>query len=64
MLWTAYLVGAVPPRGAEFVRVVAELADRAGVDTAPIERETPRDRRAELLEEFFKLAERELQRPR
>ncbi len=60
MLWTAYLAGGEPPRGAEFVRVVAELADRAGVDTAPIERETPRDRRAELLEEFFKLAQREL----
>jgi hypothetical protein len=60
MLWTAYLAGGEPPRGAEFVRVVAELADRAGVDSAPIERETPRDRRAELLEEFFKLAQREL----
>jgi Toprim-like len=60
MLWTAYLAGGDAPRGAEFVRVVAELADRAGVDTGPIERETPRDRRAELLEEFFKLAQREL----
>jgi DNA primase len=60
MLWTAYLAGGVPPRGAEFVRVVGELADRAGVDSAPIERETPRDRRAELLEEFLKLAQREL----
>jgi hypothetical protein len=60
MLWTAYLVGGEPPRGAEFVRVVAELADRAGVDSAPIERETPRNRRAELFEEFFKLAQREL----
>lgn len=60
MLWTAYLAGGEPPRGAEFVRVVAELADRAGVDAAPIERETPRDRRAELLEDFFKIARREL----
>ena len=60
MLWTAYLAGGEPPRGAEFVRVVAELADRAGVDSAPIERETPRDRRAQLLEAFFKLAQREL----
>jgi DNA primase len=60
MLWTAYVAGGEPPRGAEFVRVVAELADRAGVDPAPIERETPRDRRSELLEEFFKLAQREL----
>ena len=60
MLWTAYLAGGESPRGAEFVRVVAELAERAGIDTAPIERETPRDRRAELLEDFFKLAQREL----
>jgi Toprim-like len=60
MLWTAYLAGGAPPRGAEFARVIAELADRAGVDSAPIERETPRDRKAELLEEFFKLAQREL----
>src|SRR4051812_2652122 len=60
MLWTAYLAGGEPPRGAEFVRVVGELAERAGVDAAPIERGAPRDRRAELLEEFFKLAQREL----
>jgi DNA primase len=60
MLWTAYLAGGELPRGMEFVRVVGELADRAGVDAAPLERETPRDRRAELLEEFFKVAQREL----
>ena len=60
MLWTAYLAGGEPPRGAEFVRVVGELAERAGVDAAPIEREAPRDRRAELLEDFFKIAQREL----
>ena len=60
MLWTAYLAGGNPPRGAEFVRVVGELADRAGVDTTPLERERPRDRRAELLEEFFNLARLEL----
>jgi hypothetical protein len=60
MLWTAYLAGGNPPRGAEFVRVVGELADRAGVDTTPLESERPRDRRAELLEEFFKLARLEL----
>lgn len=60
MLWTAYLAGGEPPRGAEFVQVVAELANRAGVDTASLELETPRDRRGELLEEFFKLAQREL----
>lgn len=60
MLWTAYLAGGEPPRGAEFVRVVGELADRAGVDTSPLESGRPRDRRTELLEEFFKLAQREL----
>jgi Toprim-like len=60
MLWTAYLAGGERPRGAEFVGVVAELANRAGVDAAPIERDTPRDRRADLLEESFKLARREL----
>ena len=60
MLWTAYLAGGELPRGAEFVRVVGELAERAGVDAAPIEREAPRDRRAELLEDFFKIAQREL----
>lgn len=60
MLWTAYLAGGQPPRGAEFVRVVGELAERAGIETAPIERATPRDRRSELLEEFFKLAQCEL----
>lgn len=60
MLWTAYLAGGGSPRGAEFVRVVGELADRAGVDTSPLESGRPRDRRTELLEEFFKLAQREL----
>ena len=60
MLWTAYLAGGEPPRGTEFVRVVGELAERAGVDAGPIERATPRNRRAELLEEFFTLAQREL----
>jgi Toprim-like len=60
MLWTAYLAGGGLPRGAEFVRIVGELADRAGVDAAPLERETPRDRRTELFDEFFKLAQREL----
>jgi DNA primase len=60
MLWTAYLSGGATPHGADFVHVVADIASRAGVDTAPIERATPRDRRAELLEEFFELARREL----
>src|SRR3990172_3153667 len=38
VLWTAYLSGGQVPRGAEFVRTVRELAERAGVDTAPLER--------------------------
>jgi hypothetical protein len=59
-LWTAYVSGGGTPHGAEFVRVVTDLAARAGVDTAPMERAAPRDRRAGLLEEFFELARREL----
>ena len=34
------------PRGADFVRAVRELAERAGVDPSPLERSQPRDRRA------------------
>jgi DNA primase len=60
MLWTAYLNGGSVPRGAEFVRVVTELAARAGVDPSPIERPVPHDRRGELLETFFELAREEL----
>jgi hypothetical protein len=58
MLWTAYVNGGSIPRGAEFVRAVTDLAGRAGVDTAPLDR--PRDRGAELRESFFELARREL----
>jgi hypothetical protein len=50
-LWTAYVSGGGTPHGAEFVRVVTDLAARAGVDTAPMERAAPRDRRAGLLED-------------
>ena len=55
MLWTAYVNGGTVPRGADFVRAVKELADRAGVDPSPIERSQPRDRRADLLRDFFEL---------
>jgi integrase len=48
------------PQGAEFVRAVRELAERAGVDTAPLERTEPRDRKTELLDHFFDMAQREL----
>lgn len=60
MLWTAYLNGGTPPRGEDFARVVKELAARAGVDAAPPERPVERDRRAELLSDFFALCQAEL----
>jgi len=59
-LWTAYVNGGRVPRGQEFVRAVEEIARRAGVDLAPIERVAPRDLRADLLEDFFVLSQREL----
>jgi DNA primase len=60
VLWTAYVNGGQVPRGADFVRTVEMLVDRAGVDTAPLAQRAPRDRKAELLESFFELAQREL----
>lgn len=63
MLWTAYVSDGVVPRGEEFIRAVRDLAERAGVDPTPIEREAPRDRRAELLETFFQAARCELLSP-
>lgn len=59
-LWTAYVSGGAVPRGQEFVHVVKDLAARAGVDSSPIERATPRDRRADLLHDFFELCRNEL----
>jgi DNA primase len=59
-LWTAYVNGGTVPRGEEFVRVVKDLAARGGVDPAPIERAVPRDRRADLLQDFFELCQHEL----
>ena len=58
--WTAYLNGGPLPRGEAFVATVKELAARAGVDTAPIERAQPRDRRTDLLHDFFTLCRMEL----
>jgi DNA primase len=52
--------GGQVPRGAEFLRAVRELAERAGVDTSPLDRPEPWDRRAELLGDFFELARGEL----
>ena len=60
MLWTAYLNGGSPARGIDFVRAVRDLAGRAGVDASALEQEGPRDRRADVLDDFFALAEREL----
>jgi DNA primase len=58
--WTAYLNGGNLPRSTDFLRAVRELAERAGVDAAPLDRAQPRDRRADLLETFFQLCQREL----
>jgi DNA primase len=60
VLWTAYLNGGVVPRGLEFVRTVEELARRVGLDPGLLERRRPRDRRCELLQAVFVLAEAEL----
>jgi DNA primase len=60
MLWTAYLSGGAIPRGADFVRAVREIAERAGLDSSPLDRPEPRDRRADLLGDFFDLCQREL----
>ena len=62
--WTAYVNGGAVPRGAEFARVVKELAERAGIDASPITEPRPRDRRGELLEDFFTLCRDELSSPR
>jgi hypothetical protein len=60
MLWTAYVNGGTVPRGADFMRAVRELAERAGVDPSPLERSQPRDRRADLLRDFFGICRFEL----
>lgn len=60
VLWTAYLSGGAATRGDDFVRAVRELARRAGVDTAPIDRQERPDRRAELLGRFVDICHLEL----
>jgi DNA primase len=60
VLWTEYVNGGTVPTGADFVRVVKEIAERAGVDTAPLERPQPRDRCTDLLHTFFDHCRREL----
>jgi Toprim-like len=59
-LWTAYVSGGPVPRGESFMAAVVELARRAGVDTAPLERPAQRDRRTDLLQDFFTICQREL----
>lgn len=59
-LWTAYVSGGATPRGIDFVRAVREIAERTGIDTTPLERDRPRDRRSKLLGDFFTLSQREL----
>ncbi|MCP9487556.1 MAG: toprim domain-containing protein [Gaiellaceae bacterium MAG52_C11] len=59
-LWTAYLNGGIVPRGEAFAPIVREIAARAGVDTSPIDRPQPRNRRVDLLQDFFTLCRMEL----
>lgn len=61
MLWTAYMNGGDVPRGDTFRTVVRELASRAGVDPSPVDRMQPRDRSRDLLHDFFRLCQGELQ---
>jgi DNA primase len=59
MLWTAYVGDGHVPHGQDFIRAVEELARRAGIDPEPITSAGPRDRRSELLREFFELCQHE-----
>ena len=63
MLWTAYVNNGTVPKGADFVLAVREIAQRASIDTSPLDRPQPPDRRAELRESFFELARKELTAP-
>jgi DNA primase len=60
MLWTEYVNDGTVPKHAEFARVVREIAERASVDTTPLDHPRPRDPRSELFERFFELARNEL----
>ncbi len=59
VLWTEYVNGGTVPHGSDFVRVLREIAERAGVDASSLDRPEPRDRRAELLQAFFEHCRRE-----
>jgi hypothetical protein len=60
MLWTEYVNDGTVPKQTEFARVVREIAERAGVDTTPLDQPQARDPRSELFERFFELARSEL----
>jgi DNA primase len=60
ILWTAYLNSGFVPRGEAFASIVRQIAERAGVETSPIDRPRPRDRRADLFESFATLCRTEL----
>jgi DNA primase len=60
-LWTTYVNGGQPARGRDFVNVVRTLAERAGLETAQLERPaTAAQRQANLLHDTFVLCQREL----
>jgi DNA primase len=60
VLWTEYVNGGTVPKGADFIRAVKEIAERAGVDPSTLDRAQPPDRRADLLQTFFDHCQREL----
>ncbi len=61
VLWTTYANGGRPARGREFMDVVHDLAERAGIDPAPLRRApTPADRKARLLHDAFVIGRHEL----
>jgi hypothetical protein len=59
VLWTAYVNDGTIPRGADFLRVVRDIAERVGVDASALAVSTPRDRPSALLRDFFDLCRRE-----
>src|SRR3954447_2337560 len=61
VLWTTYLNNSQPARGRDFINAVRTLAERAGIDASALDRApTAVERRANLLNDAFELARREL----
>src|SRR5690242_10484004 len=61
VLWTTYLNDGQAARGRDFVNAVRTLAERAGIDASALDRApTAADRRANLLNDAFNVASREL----